>query len=119
VARALAKGSMFQLANPEAATRIAHELYPVLKYGRDDATALREDTLSLAARAQTMRLEPAKVTRWGEASAANYQALIDCNKRFGTVKADDTMADVATNDLLADIVNFDPNEIVATAKAYK
>ena len=65
LARAHAKGTIFTIANPEAAVRIVYEVFPQTKpTGKDEATAVREDLKVLEARMPHYRLEPAGVKRW-------------------------------------------------------
>ena len=46
-----AKGTLFAITNPEAALRIIYEVFPQVRgTGRDEATALRDDTKTLEAR---------------------------------------------------------------------
>ena len=57
LARGYAKGTVFAIANPEAAIRILWEIYPQTKStGKDEATALRDDLITLEARAQKLAL---------------------------------------------------------------
>ena len=64
-----AKGTVFTMANPEAAIRILWEVFPQTKAtGKDEATALRDDLKTLQARARNWRLEAGGVTQWGENS---------------------------------------------------
>ena len=87
LARSYAKGTVFAIANPEAAIRILWEVYPATKpTGKDEATALRDDTKVLQARAQNWRLEKAGVRRWGENSEANYGAYADFMLKTGIIK---------------------------------
>jgi NitT/TauT family transport system substrate-binding protein len=120
LARSYAKGTVFAMANPEAAVRILWEVYPATKpTGKDEATALRDDAKVLQARAQNWKLEKAGVKRWGENSEANYQAYADFMLRTGIIKQPVTAQDLVTNDLIDEINRFDPEKIAAEARAYK
>src|SRR3954469_12982084 len=60
VAQGYAKGTAFTLANPEAAIRILWEVFPQTRAtGKDEATALRDDLKTLAARAEHWKFEKA------------------------------------------------------------
>ena len=51
LARGYAKGTIFAIANPEAAVRILYEAFPgVRPTGKDEATAVHDDTKMLQAR---------------------------------------------------------------------
>ena len=64
-----AMGTVFAMANPEAAVKILYEVYPQTKpSGKSDEQALREDVKTLLARAEHWKLEAGGVTRWGESS---------------------------------------------------
>jgi NitT/TauT family transport system substrate-binding protein len=72
LAQGYAKGTIFAIANPEAAIRILWEVFPQTKAtGKDEATALKDDIKTLEARAVNWRLEKSGVKRWGESVMAN------------------------------------------------
>ena len=115
-----AMGTIFAIANPEAAVRILWEVYPFTKAtGKDEATALRDDVKTLEARAQHWKLEPVGVTKWGENSVANYTAYTDFLLKNGVLKDKVDVNDLITNELIDDINKFDVAGIIAKAKAYK
>jgi NitT/TauT family transport system substrate-binding protein len=120
LAQGYAKGTIFAMANPEAAVRILWEVFPQTKAtGKDEATALRDDIKTLEARAENWRLEKAGVKRWGESSEANYQGYLDFLHKTAVIKQPVKASDVVTNDLIGDINNFDVEKIKAEAAAYK
>jgi len=120
LARSYAKGTIFAIANPEAAVRILWEVYPATKpTGKDEATALRDDARVLQARAQNWRLDKAGVRRWGENSEANYGAYAEFMLRTGIIKQAVPASDLVTNELIEEINRFDPEKIAAEARAYR
>ena len=120
LAQGYAMGTIFAIANPEAAVRILWEVFPQTKAtGKDEATALKDDIKTLEARAESWRLEKGGVKRWGESSEANYQAYLDFLHKTAVIKQPVKAADVVTNDLIADINEFDVEKIKAEAAAYK
>ncbi len=120
LARSYAKGTVFAIANPAAAVRILWEVFPQTKpTGKDEATALRDDTAVLQARAQNWRLDKAGVRRWGENSEANYGAYADFMLRTGIIKQPVTAQELVTNELIEEINRFDPEQVAAEARAYK
>jgi NitT/TauT family transport system substrate-binding protein len=120
VAQGYAKGTLFTIANPEAAIRILWDVYPQTKpTGKDEATALRDDVRVLDARIQNWKLDKGGVSRWGESSERNYAAYVDFLQKWGILKEKVQVRDLITNDLIAEINGFDPGKIIAEAKAYK
>jgi NitT/TauT family transport system substrate-binding protein len=120
LARSYAKGTVFAIANPEAAIRILWEVFPATKpTGKDEATALRDDTKVLQARAQNWRLEKAGVKRWGENSEANYGAYADFMLKTGLIKQAVTAQELVTNELIDEVNRFDPEKIATEARAYR
>ncbi|HXJ77095.1 MAG TPA: ABC transporter substrate-binding protein [Candidatus Methylomirabilis sp.] len=118
--RAYAKGTIFTLNNPEAAVRIAYEVFPQIKpTGKDEATAVREDTKVLEARIPHWKLEPAGVTRWGESSEVNYRDYGDFLLKWGVIKQKVDAADLITNELIGPINQLDAAKVATEAKAYR
>jgi NitT/TauT family transport system substrate-binding protein len=120
LARGYAKGTVFAIANPEAAIRILWEVYPQTKStGKDEATALRDDLITLEARARNWRYEQVGGKRWGDNVEANYQAYLDWLLQQGIIKTKTDAKDIVTNELLGDAINFDEKALIEEAKAYK
>jgi NitT/TauT family transport system substrate-binding protein len=120
LARGYAKGTVFTIANPEAAIRILYEVFPPTRpTGKDEATAIRDDSRVLQARARNWALDKAGVKRWGENSEANYAAYAEFMLKWGIIKQPVGVADLVTNELIDEINRFDPGQIVAEAKAYR
>lgn len=120
VAKGYAMGEVFAFANPEAAIRILWEVFPQTKAtGKDEATALKDDLITLKARMENWKLSAGGVTKWGENNVSNYDAYVDFLVKNGVVKQKVPASDLVTNDLIADINNFDEAEIEKMAKAYK
>ena len=120
LARGYAMGTVFTMANPEAAIRILYEVYPQTKpTGKDEATAIADDVKTIEARAKNWRLEAGGVSRWGENSLANYDAYIDFLVKQGVVKQKVPAAELVTNALIDDINRFDAAAIEAQARSHK
>ena len=120
LARGYAMGTIFTIANPEAAVKIMYEVYPQVKpTGKDEATALADDVRTILARAPNWALAAGGVTRWGESSEANYDAYIDFLVKWGVVKEKVAASQLVTNALLDDIDTFDQGDIEAKARAWK
>ena len=120
LARGYAKGTIFTINNPEAAVRILYEVFPELKpTGKDEATAVRDDTKVLQARITNWKLEKAGLKRWGENAEANYAAYAVFLHKWGVIKEKVDAKDLITNDLIDEINKFDAGKIAAEAKTYK
>jgi NitT/TauT family transport system substrate-binding protein len=120
LAQGYAKGTVFAIANPEAAVRILWDVFPLTKAtGKDETTALKDDMKAIEARIVNWKLDKAGVTHWGENSIANYDAYLDFLLKWQVIKQKPVVGDVVTNDLLPDIDKFDPDAVTAQAKAYK
>jgi NitT/TauT family transport system substrate-binding protein len=120
LARGYAKGTVFAITNPEAAVRILYEVFPATKpTGKDEATAIRDDTRVLQARAQNWKLEKAGARKWGENSERNYAAYVDFMTKWGIIKQPVDAKDLVTNELIDEINRFDAEKVAAEARAYK
>jgi NitT/TauT family transport system substrate-binding protein len=120
LANGYARGTVFAIANPEAAVRILWDVYPQTRpTGKDEATALADDVRALLARAESWKLEKSGAKRWGESIEANYAAYNDFMLKQGIIKQPVDVKDMITNDLIADIDSFDAAAVTAEAKAYK
>ncbi len=120
LARGYAMGTVFALANPEAAIRILWEVYPQTKAtGKDEATALRDDLATLKARAANWPPQAGGVKKWGENSIENYNKYVDFLVANGVLKQKIDAKELVTNDLIDDINKFDAAEVTKMAKDYK
>src|SRR5215470_5379878 len=120
LARGYAMGTVFAIANPEAAIRILYDVYPATKpTGKDEAAAIRDDVKVLQARVANWKLDKSGVKKWGENSEANYAAYTDFMLKWGVIKEKVDWRDLITNELIDDINKFDAAKIAAEAKGYK
>jgi NitT/TauT family transport system substrate-binding protein len=120
LARGYAMGTVFAIANPEAAVRTLYEVFPQTKpTGKDEATAVRDDTKVIQARITNWKLEKAGVKRWGENSETNYQAYADFLLKWNVIKEKVSSKDLVTNELIDEINKFDAAKITAEAKGWK
>lgn len=118
--RAYAMGTVFAIANPEAAVRIFWDQYPQSKaVGKEEAVALKDDINTLSARIPNLMLEAGGAKQWGESVAANYQAYLDWLLKWGVLKEKVLASDVITNDLIAEINAFDVAAVQKQAKEWK
>ena len=120
LARNYAMATVFTMANPEAGIHAMWDIYPASRgTGRDDATALRDDTHTIQARLKNLRPEAGGVTRWGENSIPNYQAYLDYLLANKVIPQKANATDLLDNSLIDDINRFDTEAIIAMAKAAK
>jgi NitT/TauT family transport system substrate-binding protein len=120
LAQNYAKGQIFAIANPEAAVRILYDVYPFTKpTGKDIATAIKDDVVTLNARIRNWLLAPAGVTKWGENSEANYSAYVGWLVKNGVLKEKAPVFELVTNELIDEINAFDQAEIEKLASQYK
>lgn len=120
LARGYAMGTIFAMANPEAAVRMLWALYPQTKpVSKGDAEALQDGLRPLVARFHSFELASGGVTKWGESSLANYDAYVDFLVKWKVVPQKVPAAELVTNDLIDDINKFDAAAVVAQAKAWK
>ncbi len=120
LAQGYAKGTLFAMANPEAAIRILWEVYPQSKAtGKDEATALRDDVKVLEARIQNWKLEKGGVSKWGESSEQNYAGYVEFLHKWGILRNKVAARELITNDLISEINDFDAAKVISEAKAYK
>ena len=121
LARGFAMGEIFTMTNPEAAIRILYEVYPQTKpIGKDEATAVADDTKVLRARMAHWDLASGGVTSWGESNVANFDSYIDFLVQWKIVPQKVPASELVTNELIGEInASFDRKKIEAQAKAWK
>lgn len=121
VARGFAMGEIFTMANPEAAIRILYDVYPQTKpTGKDEATAIRDDTKVIRARMAHWDLASGGVTKWGESNVANFDSYIDFLVQWKIVPQKVPASELVTNELVDEInASFDQKKIEAQARAWK
>jgi NitT/TauT family transport system substrate-binding protein len=120
VAKGYAMGTVFAIANPEAAVRIFWEVYPQSKaVGKDEATALKDDVHVLSARIPNLQLDAGGAKKWGESVMVNYQAYLEWLHKAGVLKDKAVAGDLVTNELIDEINTFDVAAIQKMAKDWK
>ena len=116
--RALAKGTIFVLNNPEKSIKMFYQAFPQLKpTGMDEATAEANALRQLRSVIHVFPLEQNNVKRWGEANFSHYDNYAAFLVKWGVAKEKVPGTDLATNDLIDDINKFDAEAIVKLAKA--
>ena len=118
--RGYAMGTVFALANPEAAVKIVFEVYPqTIPSGKSEEEGLKSEVKTLLARAAHWKLEAGGVKRWGESSVKDFDAYEDFLLKWKVIKEKVPATDLVTNDLIDEVNRFDAKRIAEEAKAYK
>ena len=115
-----AMGTVFAMANPQAAVKILYDVYPQTKpSGKTDEQALRDDVKTLLARAEHWKLEAGGVKRWGESSIKDFDAYEDFLLRWKVIQQKVPVTDVVSNELIDEVNRFDAAAVAAEARAWK
>ena len=121
LAQGYAKGTVFAIANPEAAIRILWEVFPQTKAtGKDEADrdARRREDAGRAREELAARIRSAR--RNGATTRSRTTApMSDFLVKNGVLKEKAATTDLITNDLIDDINKFDAGEIEKKAKGWK
>jgi len=120
--RGQAKATIFALENPEAAVKIHWKRYPEQKPSNvDEATALQQEKRAMLARLSNMRIDNMSVPRdkWGFMHATDVETYLDMLKKIGDVDKSVQAPGLYTNDLIAEINNFDVEAVRKMARDYK
>jgi NitT/TauT family transport system substrate-binding protein len=114
-------GEIFAMANPEAAIRILYEVYPQTKpIGKDEETAVADDTKVLRARMAHWDLASGGVTKWGQSNITNFNSYTGFLVKWKLVPVNVPADEVVTNDLVDEInASFGQAKIEARAKAWQ
>lgn len=105
--RAYTKAAIYAIRNPLAATKMFQEVYPqVVPVGLDSAAAVAQQAELLQTVIRAWLLEKPS-EKWGESDLVVYQRYLDWLLKWGVLKERVTAADIATNELVAAINEFD------------
>lgn len=118
--RAIAKATIFTLANPGGAIRLMWDRYPDSAPGTGDDSdrAFRRELAALKVRLEGHRIDHASIGKWGAISAGEMAAWQEF--LLGT-KAIETRRDPSvyfSDALVAEFNAFEPAPVIAEAKAY-
>ncbi|ACZ38932.1 ABC transporter substrate-binding protein [Sphaerobacter thermophilus] len=116
VARAVAKGTIFTLENPDAAVRIVWKRHPDTKpAGMPEEEAFAQAKHILEARSERLWLEEG-VTQWGYSDPEVYHAFVDFMAEQGLITEPVNSEDLYTNELLDTINDFDADAVREQAR---
>ncbi len=118
--RALAKGTLFTLENPEAAVRIVWKRYPETRpANKSEKEALADGMHVVQSRFHVWKIDNRTTKKWGYNEESDYKAFIDFMQEQGLVKVKVPITDIITNQLVADFNNFDEKKVRQEAKDWK
>ena len=120
LARGYAMGTIFTIANPEAAVHALWEVFPQTRgTGREEAAALAEDIKTVSARIPNWKLEAGGVSQWGENSLANYDAYVDFLLQWKVVPQKVPASELVSNGLIGEINKIDVAKVTEMARQAK
>ena len=117
IGRAVAKATLFMLNNPEAAIRIHWKLYPEQKpKGISEEAALKQGLRTLEVQAKGLVFQPGEPKEWGRYTPESWAAYL---KVYGLTSKIPDSSKFYTNDLVAEINNFDQQKVIEQAKNFR
>jgi len=116
--RAMAKSTIFAVANPELSVKMHWEVYPETKpKGKSDAESLKEALHVVNARKDKWMPGPLqKDKRMGAMDLAEWEAQVEFSGLTGKLTREQ-LANIFTNALIDEINSFDAEAVRASAKA--
>jgi NitT/TauT family transport system substrate-binding protein len=117
LARAIAKATVFTMANPEAAVRLHWKMYPDQRpRNKTEVEALKDALRTLAVRDRAWSIEGASVRKWGYLDPGRWDVIVKFLGLEGKVGNPERFF---TDALLDDVNRFDEGKIRGQAKAYR
>lgn len=117
-ARAVAKGTLFALTNPEAAVKIFYKMYPeALPKGRTREQSIKNTLFILKARLAKLTINNRKVKKWGYIDPESWRLSEELLGYKGKVHK--PLSSFYTNRFMDAINQFNQQEIITQAKSYK
>jgi NitT/TauT family transport system substrate-binding protein len=116
--RAMTKGAIFVLENPEAAARVHWKLFPEAKpKGKGEAEALRETVRVIRSRSGKYALDPVKMPKYGWNYPKGWEAYVTILALNPAAVGD--LHRFYTNDLIDEANQVDAEKVRALARNYK
>lgn len=116
IGRSVAKSTVFLMHNPEAAVRIHYKAYPEqMPKGVPEEQALRDGVRTLRVQMKGLQLED-KSAKWGSYPAQGWNAYL---KIYGLAEKIGDPTRFYTNDLIAEINDFDAQKVIEQAKNFR
>lgn len=118
--RAVAKGTLFTLENPEAAVRIMWKRFPELRpSNKAEPEALADGLRIVRSRFHVWTVDNRTTKKWGYSEPNDYRSFIDFMAQQGLVKVKVPVDDLITNKLVDDFNNFDAKKVREQARNWK
>ena len=119
-ARGVARAILFGATNPEAAVRIHWKAYPQTRpQTGDEAKLLKEAIHVFNARFDLQRVDTRPDKRYGIATPAQWQTLLNIYRDQKIVQGNVPAADLYTDRLIEKINAFDQAAVIRQAREYK
>jgi NitT/TauT family transport system substrate-binding protein len=119
-ARGVARAILFGATNPEAAVRIHWKAYPQTRpQAGDEAKLLKEAIHVFNARFDLQRVDTRPDKRYGIATPAQWQTLLNIYRDQKIVQGGVPAADLYTDRLIEKINAFDQAAVIRQAREYK
>lgn len=116
--RALAKGTLFALTNPEAGVRIFYKMFPeALPKGKTREESIRNTLFILNARLPKLRIDNREVKKWGYVELESWRLSAELLGYKGKVRK--PLTEFFTNQFIDRINRFDQESIINQAKLFK
>ena len=118
--RAVAKATVFALANPAAAIRAIWRRYPDAgpRPGEDEERVFRGELASLKERLEGQRIEAAAVPKWGAITEQEIAAWQDFLLLTKAIHSRRSPSEYYSDALVAEFNAFDPTPIIAQAQGH-
>lgn len=117
-ARAVAKGTVFAFASPEAAVRIFWKVSPAARGGGNESEALSKAADELRFVFKGFSIEGSRVKKYGHVEAEGWQRYFDVLQAEGFLKVKPPINDVLTNAHVDFANEFDVEAVKGIAKKW-
>jgi NitT/TauT family transport system substrate-binding protein len=118
-ARAVAKGTVFAMANPEAAVRIFWKVSPAARGGGSETEALEKAIYQLNYILGGFSIEDSPVKKYGYIDMEGWRRYVDILQSEGFLTEKPPIEEIATNAFIDYANNFDAAAVKALAKTWK
>lgn len=116
--RAVAKGTLFTLLNPEAGVKIFYKMFPeALPKGKTREESIKDTLFILNARLPKLGIQDRKVRKWGYVEPESWRLSAELLGYRGKVRK--PFAEFFTNQFIDAINQFDQQSITNQAKSFK
>jgi NitT/TauT family transport system substrate-binding protein len=118
-ARAQAKATVFMLESPEAALRIYWKANPAGKSGATDEEAMQRGLVEMSTLRPVYSTEKNADKRYGFANITGIQTYVDLFRDEGVIARSVPATELVSNELIAQVNDFDQAKVRALARSWK